>query len=222
MAYYPIMVDLTGREVLVVGGGSVAGRKILTLIEYGASVSVVARELSPELKNLVESGRVKYLGGEFSLVFLKDKFLAIAATDDPELNHRISMAAQAKGMLINAVDQPTDCTFIVPSIIRRGDLVVSVSTSGKSPALAKKIREQLSSQFGPEYELFLRMMGKVRESVLSRSFDQKDNSRVFHSIVDSGLLDAIRSDNHKNAAKILSDIMEQDISTEDIKEYLKA
>ncbi len=216
------MVDLTGREVLVVGGGSVAGRKIATLIEYGAIVSVVARELSPELKNLVDNGRVKYLGGEFSLVFLKDRFFAIAATDDPELNHRISQAAQAKGMLINAVDQPADCSFIVPSIIRRGDLVVSVSTSGKSPALAKKIREELSSQFGIEYELFLRMMGKFRESVLSRSSDQKDNSRVFHSIVDSGLLDAVRTDDHMKAAKILSDIMGQKISTKDIKDYLKA
>ncbi len=214
------MVDLAGREVLVVGGGSVAGRKIATLIEYGAIVSIVARDLSPELKNLVDSGRVKYLGGEFSLVFLKDKFLAIAATDDPELNHRISLAAQAKGMLINAVDQPADCTFIVPSIIRRGDLIISVSTSGKSPALAKRIREELSSMFGPEYEPFLRMMGKIREAVLSGSSDQKENSRVFNSIVDSGLLDAIRADNHKKAAKILSDIIGQEISTEDIKNCL--
>ncbi len=220
MAYYPIMVDLTGRDVLVVGGGSVAARKILTLIEYGALVSVAARELSPELKNLVESGLVKYLGGEFSLVFLKDKFLAIAATDDPELNHRISLAAQAKGMLINAVDEPADCTFIVPSIIRRGDLVISVSTSGKSPALAKKIREQLSTMFGPEYELFLRMMGKIRGSILAGSSDQKANSKVFHSIVDSGLLDAIREDNHKKAAEILSDILGHEISAEDIKDYL--
>jgi precorrin-2 dehydrogenase / sirohydrochlorin ferrochelatase len=222
MAYYPIMVDLTGREVLVVGGGSVAGRKITTLIDYGASVSVVSRELSPELKNLVDSGKVKYLGGEFSMVFLKDKFLAFAATDDQELNRRISLAAHAKGMLINAVDQPADCTFIVPSIIRRGDLIVSVSTSGKSPALAKKIREQLTSLFGQEYELFLRMMGRIRASVLASESSQQENSKVFHSIVDSGLLDAIRSDDLNKAALILSDILKQDITAGDIREYLKA
>ncbi len=215
------MVDLTDREVLVVGGGAVATRKITTLIEYGAVVSVAAKELSPELNRLVDSGRIRYLGGEFSLVFLKDKFLAFAATDDPELNHRISLAAQAKGMLINAVDQPSDCTFIVPSIIKRGDLVISVSTSGKSPALAKRIREELTSRFGIEYELFLRLMGKIRGSVLSTSSDQKDNSRVFHSIVDSGLMDAIRAGNHKKAAKILSDTMGQNISIEDIEDYLK-
>lgn len=221
MSYYPIMIDLTDREVLVVGGGSVAGRKIATLIEYGAVVSVVSRELSPELKNLVDSGRVKYLGGEFSLVFLKDKFLAFAATDDSDLNRRISRAAQAKGMLINAVDQPADCTFIVPSIIRQGDLTISVSTSGKSPALAKRIREKLSSIFGNEYGLFLRMMGKIRESVLSRSSDQKENSRVFHSIVDSDLLDAIQANDLEKAATILSECLGQDIKTAEIKDYLK-
>jgi precorrin-2 dehydrogenase / sirohydrochlorin ferrochelatase len=221
MAYYPIMIDLTGREVLVVGGGLVAGRKITTLIEYGASVSVVAKELSPELKNLADSGKVKYLGGEFSMVFLKDKFLAFAATDDQELNRRISLAAHAKGMLINAVDQPSDCTFIVPSIIRRGDLIVAVSTSGKSPALAKRIREQLTSLFGHEYELFLRMMGKVRANVLAKGAEQKENSNLFHSLVDSGLLDAIRANDLKKAAMILSDILKQDITSGDISDYLK-
>jgi precorrin-2 dehydrogenase / sirohydrochlorin ferrochelatase len=221
MAYYPIMVDLTGREVLVVGGGLVAGRKITTLIEYGAFVSVVARELSPELKNLVDSGKVKYLGGEFSLVFLKDKFLAFAATDDQELNRRISLAAHAKGMLINAVDQPADCTFIVPSIIRRGDLIVSVSTSGKSPALAKRIREQLASMFNNEYELFLRMMGRIRASVLASESPQQENSKVFQSIVDSGLLDAIRVNDLEKAALILSDILKRDITAGDIGDYLK-
>jgi precorrin-2 dehydrogenase/sirohydrochlorin ferrochelatase len=221
MAYYPIMIDLTGREVLVVGGGSIAGRKITTLLEYGAVVSVVSRELSTELKNLVDSGKVKYLGGEFSMVFLKDKFLAFAATDDHELNRRISLAAHAKGMLINAVDQPLDCTFIVPSIIRRGDLIVSVSTSGKSPALAKRIREELSSLFGDEYELFLRMMGRIRASVLASGTEQNENSRVFHAMVDSGLLDAIRANDLEKAAVILSGILNKVITAGDIREYLK-
>ena len=108
MAYYPIMVDLTDKEVLVVGGGSVAGRKIATLLEYGAVVSLVSRELSPEVKEYVENGRIRYLGEEFSMVYLKEKFLVIAATDDAELNHRISQVAEEKGMLINAVDQPAD------------------------------------------------------------------------------------------------------------------
>lgn len=221
MAYYPIMVDLTGREVLVVGGGSVAGRKIETLLEYGAVVSVVSREMSPDVKTHIDNGEVRYLGEEFSLVFLKDKFLVIAATDDSELNHRISLAAEAKGMLINAVDQPADCNFIVPSIVKRGDLIIAASTSGKSPALAKKIRKQLTGYFGEEYDLFLRMMGRIRNEVLAQGLDQKNNSQIFHGIVESDLFKALRENDFDGAAVILSGILERNISANDIMEYIK-
>ncbi|NLA74092.1 MAG: bifunctional precorrin-2 dehydrogenase/sirohydrochlorin ferrochelatase [Deltaproteobacteria bacterium] len=221
MAYYPVMVDITGREALVIGGGAVATRKITTLLEYGAVVSIAARELTPELKDLIENDKIRYLGAEYSLVLLKDKFLVIAATDDPDLNHRISLEAQAKGMLINAVDQPGDCTFIVPSVIRRGDLVISVSTSGKSPALAKKIREQLSPLFGNEYEPFLRMMGRIRADILTSGAGQAEKSSMFHHIVDSEILEAISTENLKRAAKILSEILGREISAKDITDYLK-
>lgn len=221
MTYYPIMVDLTGREVLVVGGGSVASRKIDTLLEYGAVVNLVSRELSPEIQAHIDNGKVRYLGEEFSMVFLKEKFLVIAATDDAELNHRISQVAEEKGMLINAVDQPADCNFIVPSIVKRGDLIVAVSTSGKSPALAKKIRKDLTDYFGDEYDLFLRLMGKIRNEVLASSSDQKENSRIFHMIVDSELFEAIKKDDLKNASLILTEILGREISDNDIKYYIK-
>lgn len=221
MAYYPIMVDLTDRQVLVVGGGSVAGRKIKTLLEYGAVVNVASRALSPEIKDYIDSGKIRYLGEEFSLVFLKGMFLVIAATDDMKLNHRISQASEEKGMLINAVDQPADCNFIVPSIVKRGDLVIAASTSGKSPALAKKIRKQLTDYFGEEYEVFLRMMGRIRNEVLESGLDQKENSRIFHQIVDSGLFDAIKESKFDDAALIVSGILERDISVDHIKAYIK-
>lgn len=221
MAYYPIMVDLTDKEVLVVGGGSVAGRKIVTLLEYGAVVSLVSRELSPEIKGYVESGRIRYLGEEFSMVFLKEKFLVIAATDDAELNHRISQVAEEKGMLINAIDQPADCNFIVPSIIKKGDLVVAVSTSGKSPALAKKIRKQLTEYFGDEYEPFLRMMGRIRNEVISSGPDPEENSRLFTRIVDSKLFDAIKTGALDDAALILTEILGRDISINNIEDYIR-
>ncbi|MGD9162592.1 MAG: bifunctional precorrin-2 dehydrogenase/sirohydrochlorin ferrochelatase [Desulfobacteraceae bacterium] len=221
MAYYPIMVDLTGREVLVVGGGSVAGRKIETLLEYGAVVNVVSRELSPEIKNYVDTDKIRYLGEEFSMVFLKDKFLVIAATDDAGLNRRISQVADEKGMLINAVDQPADCNFIVPSIVKKGDLIVAVSTSGKSPALAKKIRKQLTDYFGDEYELFLRMMGKIRNEVLASGTDQKENSGIFHRIVDSELFETVKTGDFSSAARILTGILGREILKDNIKDYIK-
>ena len=221
MAYYPIMVDLTGREVLVVGGGSVAGRKIKTLLDYRAVVSIVSRELSTEIKDYVDSGEVRYLGEEFNPVFLKEIFLVIAATDDAELNHRISQAAEAKGLLINAVDQPSDCNFIVPSIIKKGDLIVAVSTSGKSPALAKKIREQLTEYFGDEYDIFLRIMGGIRSEVISSGSDQNENSRIFNQIIDSDLFEAVKAGKLNDAAAILSKILGRDISVNNIRDYIK-
>ena len=138
MSYYPIFLDLKGKTALVVGGGVVALRKIETLLEHGAKVHVIARELTPELAGLMEDGKVEHMGEEFRENDLDKAFMVIAATDDPALNRQVSRSAQEKGLLINAVDQPEDCNFIVPSSLRRGDLRIAVSTSGKSPALAKK------------------------------------------------------------------------------------
>ena len=109
----------------------------------------------------------------------------IAATDDPSLNQAVSACAREKGILVNAVDQPVDCTFIVPSILKRGDLVIAVSTSGKSPAIAKKIREDLENRYGREYEIFLALLGKLRGEVLRKGFSQEENKGIFERLVNS-------------------------------------
>lgn len=191
MKYFPVMLAVEGRRVLVVGGGKVAERKVETLLEYGAEVLLVSREVTPALQALAESGRIHYLGQAYEPSCLSGAFLAVAATDDAELNHVVSEDAQARGILINAVDQPADCTFILPSIVKRGDLVLAVSTSGRSPATAKRIRRSLETLFGPEYALFLRMMGCIREAVMALGLTQEENSRVFHELAGSRALEAI-------------------------------
>ncbi len=153
-SFYPILVDLQAKKALVVGGGKVAQRKIETLLEYGATVQVIAMDLTEELERLQTDQRIEFLGGEFSEALLEGSFLVIAATDDASLNHRVSQAAQQRGLLVNAVDQPADCNFIVPSVLSRGDLLIAVSTSGKSPAFAKKVRVELEQHFGEEYGFF--------------------------------------------------------------------
>ena len=120
-----------------------------------------------------------------------------------QLNHEISESARKKGVLINAVDQPADCDFIVPSIVRKGDLSIAVSTSGKSPALAKSIRKQLDLQFGNEYQTFLELMGRLRKEILSSGLSQEENSRIFHKIVNSGILNALAEDNPEDVEAIL-------------------
>lgn len=221
MPYYPILVELENQKVLVVGGGMVAQRKIDTLLRHGAEVLIVSRELSDLLEQYVEEGRVTLIDTEFNVNQLDDVFMVIAATDDAELNAVISAEAKKRGMLINAVDQPADCTFIVPSVIRQGDLLVAISTSGKSPALAKKIRKELETKFGKGYKEFLALMGIVRERVLEMGLPQKENSRIFHELVDSRLLEAVKEQDIDGVTSILNSILEQNISAEEVENYMK-
>ena len=220
MPYYPILVELQGRKVLVVGGGSVAQRKIETLLEYGAHVQIISRELTPVLKEHLEEKRVELLAQEFRENYMEGAFMVIAATDDPLLNQRISEKARERELLVNAVDQPSDCTFIVPSILRRGDLLIAVSTSGKSPALAKKVREDLEERFGPEYESLLILMGRLRKEILSQGRSQDENRRIFHKLVNSQILEAIKGKDWNGMAKILNRVLQTEFSADDVIHYL--
>ncbi|MGE5843096.1 MAG: bifunctional precorrin-2 dehydrogenase/sirohydrochlorin ferrochelatase [Deltaproteobacteria bacterium] len=220
--FYPILVDLQGKRALVVGGGKVAQRKIETLLEQGASVQVVARELTESLEELRSEGRIEFLGNNFSEDFLDGAFLVFAATDDASLNRRVSEAAQRKGLLVNAVDQPSDCNFIVPSVLSRGDLLVAVSTSGKSPAFARKVRVELERHFGEEYGSFLNLMGNLRKEILRLGLSQEWNKIAFEELVYSNLLDAIREKNWDLASQVIGKVLGRPVSRDRILDYLKA
>jgi precorrin-2 dehydrogenase / sirohydrochlorin ferrochelatase len=221
MPYYPVFLDLRGRKVVVVGGGTVAERKIDTLLEFGGTVGVVSRELTPTLAGYVEEGKIRFEGEEFVESHLNEAFLVIAATDDPLLNRRVSHSARERGILVNAVDQPADCTFIVPSTLRRGDLVFAVSTSGKSPALARRLREQMEETFGKEYETFLVLLGEIRKEVLSRGLSQEENGEIFRRLVDSDLLPSIRQKDWECAVSILHAVTGREWSCADLLKTLR-
>ena len=148
-------------------------------------------------------------------------FLVVAATDNPSLNRRVSEVARRKGLLVNAVDQPSDCNFIVPSILKRGDLVIAVSTSGKSPALARSIREALEGVFGEEYEALLVLMGRLRGEILARGRSPEENKEVFQEVIRSDILAAIRENDMEKIASLLSEILEKPISPRQARDYLK-
>ena len=207
MSYYPVFLQLEGMTALVVGGGGVARRKVETLLAFGANVSIVSRELAPELKRLIDNGEIRFLGGEMEDRFFDDVSLVIAATDDAGLNHQVSEGARSRGLLVNAVDQPADCTFIVPSIVRKGDLMIAISTSGKSPALSKKIRKRLEAQFGDEYADFLSLMAGLRKGLLTMGLPQPENSRMFHEIVESGIIEALARGDRETVAATLKQIL---------------
>ncbi|MBU0735427.1 MAG: bifunctional precorrin-2 dehydrogenase/sirohydrochlorin ferrochelatase [Proteobacteria bacterium] len=221
MSYYPIFLQIEGMRVLVVGGGNVAQRKVETLLESGASIFIVSKELTPKLKRLVDNGDVRFLGEEMKDEFFDDAFIVIAATDDKDLNHKVSMSARRRDLLVNAVDQPEDCNFIVPSVVRRGDLLISISTSGKSPALAKKIRELLEAQFGDEYGAFLNLMGGLRKEVLALGLSQKENRQIFQEIIAGGIIEALALNDWEEIELTLTRILPPNVNTEEFLSELK-
>jgi precorrin-2 dehydrogenase/sirohydrochlorin ferrochelatase len=212
MSYYPVFLQLEDKIALVVGGGRVAQRKVETLLKCGAVIHIISRVLTDKLKELIDSNEVRLLGEEMRDEFLDDVFIVIAATDDKELNSRVSETARNRGLLVNAVDQPADCNFIVPSIVRKGDLSIAISTSGKSPALAKKIRKELDGQFGNEYETFLNLMGGLRKEVLAMGLSQEENGRIFHEIVDGGIIEALARNDLAKVESSLARILPQEIN----------
>ncbi|MFH1562754.1 MAG: bifunctional precorrin-2 dehydrogenase/sirohydrochlorin ferrochelatase [Nitrospirota bacterium] len=163
MIYYPICLDIKNKRCVIVGGGKVAFRKVESLLEAGAKVIVISPGIIPSLKKLVDKNKITYLPQEYKFGDIKKgTFLVIAASDDFQLNAKIADEAKKLNLLINVADSPKLCNFILPATLRRGNLTISVSTSGKSPALAKKIKEDLQNVYGTEYEVLVDSLGKLR------------------------------------------------------------
>ena len=162
LAYYPMFLNISRKKCVVVGGGQVARRKVRVLLEHGASVEVISPDPCPELNKLVETGEVKVLRRRYQAGDLQGAFLAIAATDNSDINQQVIKEARGKAVLVNAVDDAENSDFIVPSYLRRGDMTIAVSTAGRSPALARKIRARLEKELGDEYASLVNLIGEVR------------------------------------------------------------
>ncbi|MBM3474339.1 MAG: bifunctional precorrin-2 dehydrogenase/sirohydrochlorin ferrochelatase [Armatimonadetes bacterium] len=189
---YPISLLIEGRCCVVIGGGSVAERKVHSLLEAGGRVRVVSPEATPEIARLAEEGRIEWRRAEGSEADLADAFLVIAATDDPGLNSRLAAAAQAAGKLVNAVDQPEDCSFFVPATVRRGPILFTISTAGGSPALAKRIRQELEQRFGPEYGQLAELLERLRPEVMAAIGAQPERAQAWERILDAPVLELLR------------------------------
>jgi siroheme synthase-like protein len=163
MSLLPIFVKLRDRLVLVVGGGAVAEGKIEGLFAAESRVRVVAPQVTPAIAQWTEQGKVEWRAKSFAPADLDGAYLVIAATSAPGVNEAVFVEADARGILCNAVDEIEHCHFYYGSVVQRGDLQIAISTNGKSPALAQRLRLQLEKQFGPEYELWLEWLGAARE-----------------------------------------------------------
>lgn len=192
MRYYPVHLDIQNRNCLVVGGGAVGTRKVVTLLNCGANVTVVSPDISEKLRELAGSPGLTLKQRPYQPADLAGMFLVIGATDDETLNRRISRDAEQRGTLCNIADRPEICNFILPSIVQRDDLVVTISTSGRSPALAKKLRKSLETQFGEEYGVLLRLMGGIRKKLLDQSHEPEAHKPLFEQLINSDLTELIK------------------------------
>ena len=196
MAYFPMFVDMTERECLIVGGGNVAYRKGMVMLDFGAKVTVVAEDICDELRKLIAGDRAN--NGWFSsdaadrITIIKRKFerkdcdgmeMVIAATDDNALNHEIAEYCKAKGIMVNAVDQKADCSFIFPSYIKEKNLVAAFSSGGNSPVLTQYLKGKEQEILTPFLGELNEYMGQIREKVIAEYDTEAERKRVFKEIL---------------------------------------
>ena len=184
MRYYPVFLDIAGKPVIVVGGGNIALQKVEGLIAAGAEVTLVSPDLLPGLQEMVESGQITHINREYEPGDLEGYKLAFVATDDRSTNATITNEGRERGIWVNAVDDPPNCDFIMPGVIRQGDLVVAVSTSGGSPAMARKVREDLEQFLGQEDALLLDLAAEVRHELRDRDVAVKPCNRCDRNHLD--------------------------------------
>jgi len=201
--YYPLFLDITDKKCVVIGGGDVAERKVERLLDFGASVSVVGKKLTPGLKAMKKAGRINHMVADYDRSFIDDAFLIIGATDRDDINAKIARDGKEKGILVNIVDDPDKCDFVLPSLIKQGDLLIAISTGGKSPALAKKLREEMEQRFGTEYQTLLGVMGQLREKLVAKGRSSDENRHMFEAVVHSDILKYIKDERWDKVRKII-------------------
>jgi precorrin-2 dehydrogenase/sirohydrochlorin ferrochelatase len=181
----------------------------MTLLDCEARVTVVTTLATERLQALASEGRIDLKSRGYESSDLEGRFLVIGATDSEEVNEKISKDAAKRGLLCNIADRPAACSFVLPAIIRRGDLLIAISTSNKSPAVARRIRQSLEKEFGSEYTILLKLMGGIRQKLLAEAKSPEAHKRMFERLLDGGLLEMIRENRLKDVDALLTDVLGQ-------------
>ena len=201
-SYYPIFLNVSGKKCVVVGGGQVALRKVQALLERGANIEVISPDPCHELDRLAEAEEITVQRKPYQPGDLREALIVIAATDEHAVNLEVAKEAKGEGVLVNVVDDAANSDFIVPSCLRRGDVTIAVSTAGRSPALARKIRTRLEKDWGDEYAALALLIGEVRTEL--RQLGVKVNGEDWQKALDLDLLtDLIKRGESKQAKAVL-------------------
>lgn len=192
MAVYPVNLNIEGKPCAVIGGGKVAYRKVKALLKAKANVTVISPMLVDELTQLVEQAAIMHSAKVYSRGDLNVYFLVICATDHSEVNQKAALEAKKAGALVNIVDDESYSDFIVPAQVSRGDLLFTVSTGGKSPALARQLRAELADTYGMEYEMYLDLVARIRSELKENLRTSQERGEFWEKAMNQNILDLLR------------------------------
>ncbi len=204
--FYPIYLNVKGKKCVIIGGGKVAYRKACSLREAGAETVVVSPEFCSEM---VDEEGLALVKEHYDERFLDGALLVIASTDNESINQKVALDAGKRNIIVNVVDYPELCSFIVPSTINRGDLCISISTGGASPAVAKRIREELEGIFGAEYEGYLDLLNKMRDVAMSDVNDKAKRRKILQRLAGKDILEIVKIKGVKDAEAKMREIISE-------------
>jgi precorrin-2 dehydrogenase/sirohydrochlorin ferrochelatase len=205
MRYLPVFLKLDGEPCLVIGGGQGAERRVRALLEAEARVTVVSPQLTPGLTAMSDEGAINHIRRRYQPGDVGDAVLVYVAVNDRELGAGVAAEARRRTIQVNVTDAPELCSFIAPSVMRRGGLQIAVSTSGASPALARTIREKLEARFGPEYNLALEILRAARRLLRECDPDPRSRALKLGGLAESGLVDSLARGDRANAERIVAE-----------------
>jgi len=207
LKYYPVFLDIRGKKCVVVGGGEVAARKVSRLLGCEARVLVVSPQLTSELITLKAEGAIEHVAADYDSRYIKEAVLVIGATNNEKINAAVSSDARSRGIPVNIVDDPQKCNFILPAVVERGDLTIAVGTGGKSPALARRLREELEAKYGMEYAILLNILGSLRPQMK----DSASGKKWCESLLACGILDLIAAEDWEKVKETVQAITGEEV-----------
>lgn len=207
--YYPIYLDIENRNVIIIGGGEVCARKAETMMRYGARVTIVSPEFTPEIEGWARDGQLTILRKRYETSDIEDAHIVIASTDDTSVNEQVAADSRARRIPVNVVDVTPLCEFIVPAIIEKDGIQIAISTGGKSPALARTLKEDLNRAIGPEYSEVNDLLGSLRDSAKAKLPTDTDRKRFFDGIIAQGVLQMLRDGRRAEAYRVIVEACER-------------
>ena len=206
--FYPVYLNLKGKRVVVIGGGAVAERKVESLLGTEASIDVISPEFTARLESLAKGKQIRLKRRVFASGDCRNAALVLSATDDAKLSRTVFQEATAAGALVNTADQPPLCDFIMPAVVRRGDIAIAISTGGASPGLAARLRRKISRLVGPEYARLAELLSDARPEIRRRIQDEDERKALHYRILDSDIISRLKQNDTAGAERLLREIIE--------------